>query len=134
MKYNLRSGQIEAHISVAYCSPRSYTYDWGGYSGMDLAVDEQGLWVLCGNTNYPHRLRAGKIDVETNSIPRYFDLNTLSGKQVFMMTQQLNKYNAVILRKRYECNIQLDRKKLPRDTCHRLKKKVIFIIVTHYYY
>ncbi|XP_068756915.1 myocilin-like [Montipora capricornis] len=43
---------------------------------MDLAVDEQGLWVLCGNTKsgYGLELRAGKIDVVRNIIPRYFDL------------------------------------------------------------
>ncbi|XP_068696041.1 myocilin-like isoform X2 [Montipora foliosa] len=52
VKYNLRSERIEAQISVAYCAPRSYQYQWGGYSGMDLAVDEQGLWVLCGYTGY----------------------------------------------------------------------------------
>ncbi|XP_068696035.1 myocilin-like isoform X2 [Montipora foliosa] len=76
VKYNLRSEQIEAHIGVAYCIPRSYPYEWGGYSGMDLAVDEQGLWVLCGHTNNGNKLRAGRIDVVTNRIPRYFDLNT----------------------------------------------------------
>ena len=82
MKYNLRSEQIEAEIGVAYCSPRSYPYEWGGYSGMDLAVDEHGLWVLCGNTNNGNKLRASKIDVVKNSIPRYFNLNT--GKCAFL--------------------------------------------------
>ena len=52
---------------------------------MDLAVDEQGLWVLCGNTKsgYSLGLRAGKIDVVRNIIPRYFDLST--GEYVFLM-------------------------------------------------
>ena len=50
---------------------------------MDLAVDEHGLWVLCGNTNNNGRLRAGKIDVVRNSIPRYFSLST--GEYVFLM-------------------------------------------------
>ncbi|XP_068756105.1 olfactomedin-like protein 2B [Montipora capricornis] len=76
VKYNLRSQQIEAQMYVSNCAPRSYQYQWGGYSGMDLAVDEHGLWVLCGNTNSPHRLRAGKIEVVFNNIPRYFDLGT----------------------------------------------------------
>ncbi|XP_068696048.1 olfactomedin-like protein 2B [Montipora foliosa] len=76
VKYNLRSDGIEAYISVGYCSPRSNPYEWIGASGMDLAVDEQGLWVLCGTTNNNGRLRAGKIDVVRNSIPRYLDLST----------------------------------------------------------
>ncbi|XP_068756919.1 myocilin-like [Montipora capricornis] len=50
VKYNLRSEGIEAYISVGNCAPRSYPYQSSGYSGMDLAVDEQGLWVLCGYT------------------------------------------------------------------------------------
>ncbi|XP_068756113.1 olfactomedin-like protein 2B isoform X2 [Montipora capricornis] len=76
VKYNLRSEQIEAQISVSNCAPRSNEYQWGGYSGMDLAVDEHGLWVLCGNTNNLKRLRAGKIDVVANAIVLTFDLNT----------------------------------------------------------
>ncbi|XP_068696055.1 olfactomedin-like protein 2A [Montipora foliosa] len=76
VKYNLRSEGIEAYISVGNCAPRSNQYGWGGYSGMDLAVDEQGLWVLCGNTNNYKRLRAGKIDVVANDIAVTFDLNT----------------------------------------------------------
>ena len=53
---------------------------------MDLAVDEQGLWVLCGNTKsgYGLELRAGKIDVVRNIIPRYFDL-TGTGEYMFLM-------------------------------------------------
>ncbi|XP_068697071.1 noelin-like [Montipora foliosa] len=77
VKYNLRSEGIEAYIGVNYCSPRSNQYQWGGYSGMDLAVDEQGLWVLCGTTNNDKRLTAGKIDVETNNIARNFYLSTV---------------------------------------------------------
>ncbi|XP_068755945.1 olfactomedin-like protein 2B [Montipora capricornis] len=79
VKYNLRSGQIEAQISVSNCAPRSNSYRWGGFtwhSGMDLAVDEQGLWVLCGNTNNNKRLRASIIDVVANTISLTFDLRT----------------------------------------------------------
>ncbi|XP_068756106.1 myocilin-like [Montipora capricornis] len=76
VKYNLRSEGIEAYINVGNCAPRSYTYQWGGYNGMDLAVDEQGLWVFCGNYNNGNRLRASKIDVVRNKIARSFDLNT----------------------------------------------------------
>ncbi|XP_068756110.1 olfactomedin-like protein 2A [Montipora capricornis] len=78
VKYNLRSQQVDAQIGVSYCTPRTYSYSWGGYSGMDLAVDEQGLWVLCGHTSNSYMLRAGKIDVETNSIAPSYNLNTES--------------------------------------------------------
>ena len=39
-----------AKITVGSFTPRKNYYQWGGNTGMDLAVDEQGLWVLWGNT------------------------------------------------------------------------------------
>ena len=35
---------------------------------MDLAVDEQGLWALWGDTDNARRLYASKIDVYSNAI------------------------------------------------------------------
>ncbi|XP_068756104.1 olfactomedin-like protein 2B [Montipora capricornis] len=79
VKYNLRSEGIEAYISVSSCAPRSNTYDSGGLNGMDLAVDEQGLWVLCGYTgNSAKRLMAGKINIVANKITHSFYPNTES--------------------------------------------------------
>ena len=43
---------------------------------MDLAVDEQGLWVLWGSLENGDRLKAATIDVESNSIVRTWVLNT----------------------------------------------------------
>ncbi len=43
---------------------------------MDLAVDEQGLWVLWGSTGNSNRLTAAKIDVKINRIVRTWNLNT----------------------------------------------------------
>ncbi|XP_068756108.1 olfactomedin-like protein 2B [Montipora capricornis] len=77
VKYNLRSRRIEAQISVSNCAPRSNEYEWGGYGGMDMAVDEQGLWVLCGNTGTSAKsLMAGKINIVENIISHSFYPNT----------------------------------------------------------
>ncbi|KAJ7367403.1 hypothetical protein OS493_040635 [Desmophyllum pertusum] len=43
---------------------------------MDLAVDEQGLWVLFGSTSNNKRLSASKLDVDKNSITQTWNLNT----------------------------------------------------------
>ena len=43
---------------------------------MDLAVDEQGLWVLWGSTGNSGKLYASKIDVYKNVITRTWSLNT----------------------------------------------------------
>ena len=79
VKYNLQTEQLEAHISVSAYSPRNNYYQWGGYSGMDLAVDEQGLWVLFGSTGNSRRLYAYMIDVIKNTVTNTWSLGT--GKQ-----------------------------------------------------
>ena len=57
-------------------SARTNSYSWGGASGVDLAVDEQGLWVLWGTSSNSYRLRATKIDVYQNSLIQTWNLNT----------------------------------------------------------
>ena len=48
---------------------------------MDLAVDEQGLWVLFGSTGNSKRLYAYKIDVSRNSVTHSWSLST--GKIIY---------------------------------------------------
>ena len=43
---------------------------------MDLAVDEQGLWLLWASTGNSGKLYASKIDVYKNVITRTWTLNT----------------------------------------------------------
>ena len=76
VKYNLRTERVEAQISQSGFIPRSNAYDSDGYSGMDLAVDEQGLWLLWGSTSNSYRLQASKIDVNSNTIAYTWSLNT----------------------------------------------------------
>ena len=61
-KYNLLTNSLEAQITLNGYTPRVARYQWGGYSGVDLAVDEDGLWILWGNSGDNHRLYASKID------------------------------------------------------------------------
>lgn len=75
-KYSLRKELIETTITVSSFTPRKNAYQWGGYSGMDLAVDEQGLWVLWGSTANSKKLYAEKIDVYKNVITYTWALNT----------------------------------------------------------
>ena len=43
---------------------------------MDLAVDEQGLWVLWASTGNSGKLYAYKIDVYKNAVTYTLSLNT----------------------------------------------------------
>ena len=76
VKFNLQTDRLETEIDVSSHSPRKNSYQWGGYSGMDLAVDEQGLWVLFGSTGNSNRLVASKIDVYKNAITGSWSLST----------------------------------------------------------
>ena len=76
VKFNLRTGQQEAQISLSGYTPRKNYYDWSIHSGVDLAVDENGLWVLWGSTGNSYRLYASKINVRTNSITHTWNLAT----------------------------------------------------------
>lgn len=71
-KYNLLTKSLVTQITLNGYSPRQVAYQWGGYSGVDLAVDEQGLWVLWGNSGDNKRLYASKLDndviVQTHSL------------------------------------------------------------------
>ena len=76
VKFNLRSGKEEAKIRISDYTPGKNTYTWGGDSGVDLAVDENGLWVLWGSTGNSYRLHASKINVQKNSITHTWRLDT----------------------------------------------------------
>ena len=71
-KYNLLTNSLVTQITLNGYSPGQVRYQWGGNSGVDLAVDEQGLWVLWGNSGDNKRLYASKIDndviVQTHSL------------------------------------------------------------------
>ena len=64
---------------------------------MDLAVDEQGLWVLWGSTANSGKLYAYKIDVYKNVIGDTWALNT--GKNIISTTLKFDRYQrGLILR------------------------------------
>ena len=50
---------------------------------MDLAVDEQGLWVLFGSTGNSYRLYACEIDVYKNTVTHTWNLYTGKLKYYF---------------------------------------------------
>ena len=52
---------------------------------MDLAVDEQGLWALWGDTDNSYRLYAYKIDVYQNAVTHSWTLAT--GKSLLSLNK-----------------------------------------------
>ena len=80
-KYSLLTESVEATISVSGYTARRNGYQWQtSYTGMDLAIDEQGLWVLWGSTGNSGKLYASTIDVYKNVITQTWTLHT--GKHI----------------------------------------------------
>ena len=75
VKYNLRTERVEKQIGLP-SSARNTQYQWGGYTQVDLAVDEQGLWALWGYSGNSNRLRAQMIDVYKGYLTQAWDLST----------------------------------------------------------
>ena len=60
---------------------------------MDLAVDEQGLWALWGDTDNARRLYASKIDVYSNAIIHTRALTTGTSICVIHLFFNLSDFN-----------------------------------------
>ena len=75
VKYNLRTEREEKQISLAGSARITY-YEWGGYTQVDLAVDEQGLWALWGYSGNSNKLRAQMIDVYKGSLTDAWNFNS----------------------------------------------------------
>ncbi|XP_068756100.1 olfactomedin-like protein 2A [Montipora capricornis] len=77
VKFNLKTNKLEAEITLSGFTQRRNGYRWcGGYCAVDLAVDEQGLWALWGDSDNSRRLYAQKIDVVKNVVTRSYALST----------------------------------------------------------
>lgn len=77
VKFNLKSNKLEAQIHLGGFQQRRNGYRWcGGYCAVDLAVDEQGLWALWGDSDNSRRLYAQKIDVFKNVVIQTYALST----------------------------------------------------------
>ena len=75
VKYNLQTEREEKQIGLPG-SARKTNYQWGGYTQVDLAVDEQGLWALWGYSGNSYKLRVQMIDVYTGYLSHVWHLNT----------------------------------------------------------
>ena len=71
----MRTEGVEKQISLSG-SARVTSYQWGGHSQVDLAVDEQGLWALWGYSGNSNKLRAQMIDVHKGSLTLAWNLNS----------------------------------------------------------
>ncbi|XP_028411800.1 noelin-like [Dendronephthya gigantea] len=63
VQYDLVAGKVTRQACPnGNIKSRNYSYQWGGYTTVDLSVDESGLWVLWAYSGYSGKLCATQID------------------------------------------------------------------------
>ncbi|NWI11498.1 MYOC protein, partial [Crypturellus soui] len=75
-KYDLQQEAIGAEKELPDAGYHGqYPYSWGGYTDIDLAVDESGLWVIYSTEKAKGAIVVSKLDPETLEIQRTWETN-----------------------------------------------------------
>ncbi|KAM9238941.1 myocilin [Leptosomus discolor] len=75
-RYDLRGEAVTAEREIPGAGYHGqYPYSWGGYTDIDLAVDETGLWVIYSTEKARGAIVLSKLDPETLEIQRTWETN-----------------------------------------------------------
>ncbi|NXL67502.1 MYOC protein, partial [Chordeiles acutipennis] len=75
-RYDLRGETITTEREIPGAGYHGqYPYSWGGYTDIDLAVDEAGLWVVYSTEKARGAIVLSKLDPETLDIRRTWETN-----------------------------------------------------------
>ncbi|KAK2540446.1 Myoc [Columba guinea] len=73
-RYDLRGETVTAEREIPGAGYHGqYPYSWGGYTDIDLAVDETGLWVIYSTEKARGAIVLSKLDPETLEIRRTWE-------------------------------------------------------------
>ncbi|XP_039204958.1 myocilin [Crotalus tigris] len=76
VKYDLKNEVIAVQKGLPNAGYHGqFPYSWGGYTDIDLAVDEIGLWVIYGTENTKGAIVLSKLDPETLEISQTWKTN-----------------------------------------------------------
>jgi hypothetical protein len=77
VKYDLSSESVSTTAVLPNAGfMNSYAYQWGGFSDIDFAIDENGLWVLYSTLANSGRLVVSKLDPNTMAIIQTWNTNS----------------------------------------------------------
>lgn len=75
-KYNLKSEVVEAQKELTNAGYHGqFPYSWGGYTDIDLAVDEIGLWAIYSTAEARGAIVLSKLEPETLEIEQTWETN-----------------------------------------------------------
>ncbi|XP_053894066.1 myocilin isoform X2 [Malaclemys terrapin pileata] len=75
-KYNLKTETIPVQKDIPSAGYHGqFPYSWGGYTDIDLAVDEMGLWVTYSTDKAKGAIVLSKLDPETLEVEQTWETN-----------------------------------------------------------
>ncbi|NXY91123.1 MYOC protein, partial [Alcedo cyanopectus] len=75
-RYDLRGESVTAEKEIPDAGYHGqYPYSWGGYTDIDLAVDETGLWVIYSTEKARGAIVLSKLDPKTLEIQKTWETN-----------------------------------------------------------
>ncbi|XP_029355540.1 myocilin [Echeneis naucrates] len=76
IRYDLASENIAARRDLPHAGFHGqYPYSWGGYTDIDLSVDEQGLWAVYSTSKAKGAIVISKLDPNTLEVRRSWETN-----------------------------------------------------------
>ncbi|KAG7525059.1 hypothetical protein JOB18_021330 [Solea senegalensis] len=76
IRYDLASESVAARLELPHAGFHGqYPYSWGGYTDIDLAVDEQGLWAIYSTSKAKGAIVISQLDPESLGMKKSWETN-----------------------------------------------------------
>ncbi|XP_044539532.1 myocilin, partial [Gracilinanus agilis] len=76
IRYELKSERVQAQRDIPDAGYHGqFPYSWGGYTDIDLAVDETGLWVIYSTEEAKGAIVLSKVNPETLELEQTWETN-----------------------------------------------------------
>ncbi|XP_010888607.1 myocilin [Esox lucius] len=74
LRYDLTSESVAARLELPHAGFHGqHPYSWGGYTDVDLAVDEQGLWAIYSTSKAKGAIVVSRLDPESMEVKRSWE-------------------------------------------------------------
>ncbi|KAL4634953.1 myocilin-like [Arapaima gigas] len=80
IRYDLATESVAARRDLPHAGFHGqYPYSWGGYTDIDFAVDEQGLWVIYSTSKAKGAIVVSQLDPNSLEVKRSWETNIRKG-------------------------------------------------------
>ncbi|XP_028283703.1 myocilin-like [Parambassis ranga] len=76
IRYDLASESVASRLDLPHAGFHGqYPYSWGGYTDIDLAVDEQGLWAIYSTSKAKGAIVISQLDPKSLEVKKSWETN-----------------------------------------------------------